>query len=371
MPAGDRRLRPFLYFATNHDWFGYHHFYQGLARQLAASRTVIYVGAPAISWLGFPPRSAVQEVMPRLRVITPGIPRGARFQGLRPARDRRVVRAAVAALGDVGYDVSDCLVWTFTTDAWPLMGLKGTPSVYWTGDEVTDPMEARILTRTNHVFAVSPAAADEKRKVVGSRVRRMPMATDPLPYETAAASGRIPDDLARLPRPIFGYGGAISDRVDWDLVYGLARRTNGSVVFVGPPTDEVGRAHSESPGAPNVHFLGHRDLSEAPNYVAAFDVGLIPYRLSDFNLGANPTKAYDYLASGIPVVATALPALAEISPPVILASHPDSFVTAALEQAATDAASERARRQEVARAHSYEALVRQIDEVLGEDALLP
>ena len=43
-----------------------------------------------------------------------------------------------------------------------------------------------------------------------------------------------------------------------------------------------------------------------PRYVKAFDVGLVPYRLSDYTANVYPTKLNEYLAMGTPVVATDL-----------------------------------------------------------------
>ena len=43
-----------------------------------------------------------------------------------------------------------------------------------------------------------------------------------------------------------------------------------------------------------------------PAYVKAFDVGLVPYQLTDYTANVYPTKLNEYLAMGMPVVATDL-----------------------------------------------------------------
>ena len=50
-----------------------------------------------------------------------------------------------------------------------------------------------------------------------------------------------------------------------------------------------------------------RQHDELPRYVKAFDVGIVPYRLTEYTANVYPTKLNEYLAMGIPVVATDLP----------------------------------------------------------------
>ena len=60
---------------------------------------------------------------------------------------------------------------------------------------------------------------------------------------------------------------------------------------------------------PNVHLLGPRAHAELPAVLRGADVGLIPYAVSELTASIFPMKVYEYLAAGLPVVATRLPAL--------------------------------------------------------------
>lgn len=362
-----RGQRPVVYFSTTHDWHSYDHFYQGLARSFATSRPVLYVGS--VTTLQADELAQVSENIWSLNVR---VPSGAGRYVLRPLRDRLLARAVRRSIADLKW-TSPPMVWTFTTDAAPY--IRQTPaatSVYWTGDEVLDKFEPALLRAVQHVFTVSPLATEQKRRLIDpERVTQMPIATDPAPYEAAVRRGDAPADLAALPRPWFGYGGSINHRTDWDLMRELARRTCGSVVVVGPAINDEGRRQVVSPeNPPNLIFLGHRDADVAPNYIAAFDVGLIPYALIPFNLGSNPVKTYDYLAAGRPVVATDLPALHPLAPHVAIAKDEDEFIRMALDAAAAPM-SGATQRQALAREYSYDALVARIDEVLGVAALVP
>ena len=52
----------------------------------------------------------------------------------------------------------------------------------------------------------------------------------------------------------------------------------------------------------------------------------MPYTDAAFNLASFPLKVFDYLASGVPVVSSPLPALRELVPCVRLAEGVDAFV---------------------------------------------
>jgi len=66
-------------------------------------------------------------------------------------------------------------------------------------------------------------------------------------------------------------------------------------------------------------------------YVAACQVCLMPYKLNEWTAHINPLKLYEYLATGRPVVSTAIPAVArfqgaEAGPLVRVAADGASFV---------------------------------------------
>jgi glycosyltransferase involved in cell wall biosynthesis len=113
----------------------------------------------------------------------------------------------------------------------------------------------------------------------------------------------LPADVAHLPNPIYGYIGVVDERIDYDLLAALADGTSGSVVMVGPWT-KVNRA--TFPQRENLHWLGGRNYSELPNYLKAFNVCMIPFALNKATEFINPTKALEYMATGRPIVSTAV-----------------------------------------------------------------
>ena len=94
-----------------------------------------------------------------------------------------------------------------------------------------------------------------------------------------------------------------------------------SFVFIGPVTTDISRLK----GKKNIHFLGSRPYEFIPNYLKAFSVGTIPFVLDGVTLKVSPIKFYEYLASGIPIVSTALPDLKDFGQFVSLVDNKEDF----------------------------------------------
>ncbi len=118
-------------------------------------------------------------------------------------------------------------------------------------------------------------------------------------------SGRVlPADIASIKRPLIGYVGGVHKVVDFELVEKIAvTHADKSLVFVGPLQADVGSLTRYS----NVHFLGQRKYEQLPDYIASFDLCIIPYLLNEYSRNVYPTKLNEYLAMGKPVVSTRLP----------------------------------------------------------------
>jgi hypothetical protein len=109
---------------------------------------------------------------------------------------------------------------------------------------------------------------------------------------------------------------------------------------------------------------------ELPRYVAGFDVGVMPYDLFDEkNLHCVPLKLFDYFYAGLPVASTPVLSLPEFGDLIYFGDTPAAF-TRAVEMALAEPATspKRARRKEIARAHSTKALGERLDEVLDFSA---
>jgi glycosyltransferase involved in cell wall biosynthesis len=61
-----------------------------------------------------------------------------------------------------------------------------------------------------------------------------------------------------------------------------------------------------------VRFHGYKPLDAIPALIAAADLGLVPQRRSSFTTLNYPTKAFEYIALGVPVLMTRTPSLEEL-----------------------------------------------------------
>jgi len=294
-----------------------------VALQLARRMPVLWVD-PAISFLTplLDPaargalrdqrlRAAAPNIMRLSLVTVPGVTRpGLRDVAARQAR--RAVRRAVAQIGarvrctivaglEDMLDVvpSDRRVFYGTDDYVAGARLMGTDSGW------LQARELRQLQRADTVIAVSPVLAQQWSSTRPDVVM-IPNGCDAEHY--ADVDDAPPAGDLRLPAPIAGFVGHLSERIDLAMLEAVAA-TGVSLLLVGPrqPTFEIAKLDALLALA-NVQWVGPKPFSELPSYLRAIDVGLTPYRQSDFNRASFPLKTLEYLAAGRPAVVSDLPA---------------------------------------------------------------
>ena len=121
-----------------------------------------------------------------------------------------------------------------------------------------------------------------------------------------------PLSLVPLQRPRLLFMGAIDAyKLDLTLLHQLAVRNPGwSLVLIGPvgecdPSTDI----SDLEACPNVQFIGPINYDALPSWLAHADLGLLPLQVNGYTRHMFPMKFFEYLSSGLPVVATAIPAL--------------------------------------------------------------
>ena len=157
-----------------------------------------------------------------------------------------------------------------------------------------------ILARANLVLTASQLLYDKYKEQYKEKTFLCRNGVD---YEHFSQPQPFPPELKSLKRPIIGYHGALAPWLDWELVEGLAiENPEYSYVFIGPPYEM-----SSFPQADNLHYLSYKPYNRLPGFVQGFDVGIIPFKLTEMTLHSCPIKMYEYLACGLPVVSTDLP----------------------------------------------------------------
>ena len=226
------------------------------------------------------------------------------------------------------------------------------------------PPRARFAARADLVLASAPALA-ERLRTISRNVLDAPNVADTELFARAlepSPPARLDPGMAALPAPRIVFTGAIvAIKLDIPLLVELARlRPSWSFALVGPVgPGEPGADVSPLAAEPNIHLLGHRVYRELPDVLRAADAGLIPYARNELTASIFPMKVYEYLAAGLPVLATPLPALAGVAD---VASAPDARGIAVLldEALAGDSATRRAERSRAAASSSWERRLEEI-----------
>ncbi|WP_300435350.1 glycosyltransferase [Christiangramia sp.] len=123
-------------------------------------------------------------------------------------------------------------------------------------------------------------------------------------FEKARYHLSLPEDLKHIPSLIVGYCGVIDERIDMDLLQNTALLLPGvSFVMIGPlaKIDD-----SELARAPNIFYLGMKSYESLPQYLAAFNIAMMPFALNDSTKYISPTKTLEYMAAGKPIISTAI-----------------------------------------------------------------
>ncbi|RME81441.1 MAG: glycosyltransferase family 1 protein [Caldilineae bacterium] len=232
--------------------------------------------------------------------------------------------------------------------------------------------EADVIRHADLVFVTSPALYESKR-ALHPNIYLVPNGVDYELFSRPSAPGILPPDLADVPAPRLCYSGVINEKMDLALLLALARsHPHWHFVFVGPVALRNGLEQlRELQRLSNTHFLGRKPVEQLPNYMHASHVCLIPYRRIEWTRNISPLKLYEYLATGVPIVSTAIPAVQEFSQMVWVASTPEEFAQAIDQALAANTPERNRRQQELAREHTWDRRVETISAIVAEHLAAP
>ena len=168
--------------------------------------------------------------------------------------------------------------------------------------------------------------------------------------------------------PLAGLVGQVNERLDLALLEAVVAAGVG-LRIVGPhrARDAVFTERFERLVAhPRVDWRGAVPAHEVAGHLAQIAVGLTPYTPSAFNRASSPLKTLEYLAAGVPVVSSDLPASRWLATSdVTVCSDPEGFAAAVQQSVARrgdDSAD--ARRRRFAQDHSWARRARQMLELI-------
>lgn len=316
---------------------------QHLMTRCAADRRVFFVEEPIYGETS--PRMDLQR-SGGVTVAVPHLPHGADADALRQLLDE-LIRAE---------DIRRYVLWYYTPMALAFTGhLTPEAVVYDCMDELSAfahaPAELKLreaeLLRRAHVMFTGGQSLYEAKRHAHPNVHPFPSSVDVEHFARARRINADPPGQGGIPRPRLGFFGVIDERMDIELIDGVARsRPDWHLVLVGPV---VKIDPASLPQHRNIHYLGSKTYQELPEYIAGWDVALLPFARNEATRYISPTKTPEYLAAGKPVVSTSI---RDVVRPyahqglVRIADTVDEFVPAC-EAALNEDAAERLRKADV------------------------
>jgi len=237
------------------------------------------------------------------------------------------------------HNISDYILWYYTPMAvaftWHLEPLA---IVYDCMDELSafkfappglKQREAELLSCADVVFTSGYSLYEAKRHL-HPNIHPFPNGVDPEHFREARNKIADPDDQAGIGRPRLGFYGVIDERLDQELLAGVAdARPDWRLLMIGPV---VKIDPAELPRRPNIHYLGRKDYKDLPAYLSGWDIAMAPFARNESTRYISPIKTLEYLAAGVPTIFTSI---CDVAHPygqqglVKIADTPAEFVAAA------------------------------------------
>lgn len=264
-------------------------------------------------------------------IATPQLP-----EGLTEAQQDVALRGLLDKLALS--DNSEVVRWYYTPMMLPFSRhLKAKAVVYDCMDELSAfrfappallQRETELLEEADLVFTGGKSLFEAKRGRHDS-VYCFPSSVDVDHFKAAREHSVDPSDQAGTGFPRLGYYGVIDERIDLDLLSQIANtRPDWNFVMVGPV---VKISEDELPKQTNIHWLGSKSYDELPQYLAGWEVALMPFAMNESTRFISPTKTPEYLAGGKVVVSTPITDVEAgygKCPRVCIAETPEGFIAA-------------------------------------------
>jgi UDP-galactopyranose mutase len=210
------------------------------------------------------------------------------------------------------YNISDYLLWYLTPMAIEFSSdLKPKGVVYDSMDELSmfKGAHPNILPNENKLFKIADVVFTggyslyEYKKHRHHNIHPIPSSIDQNHFNSGSGNPD-PSDQAKIPHPRVGFFGVLDERMDIELVNGLAlKMPDIHFIMIGPV---VKIDPSLLPKHKNIHYLGQKSYEELPSYLAHWDVATLPFAKNDSTRFISPTKIPEYLAAGKQVVSTSI-----------------------------------------------------------------
>jgi UDP-galactopyranose mutase len=254
-----------------------------------------------------PAELEITPVADNLYIVVPKLPHGIADDAV-PSTQRVLLDRLLN-----GFDISNYIAWYYTPMALQFTRhLRPNTCVYDCMDQLAnfkfaptemEILEAELMRRAQLIFTGGHSLYEAK-KALHPAVYPFPSSVDVGHFFSSRSSTIEPEDQQSLARPRIGYIGVIDERIDLRLIESIAKSRPGwQVIMIGP----VVKIDAMSlPRLPNIHYLGQKAYDELPNYLAGWDVAIMPFARNEATKYISPTKTPEYLSAGRRVVSTSI-----------------------------------------------------------------
>ena len=295
---------------------------------------ILFFEPPGPDW-----RRPGRKLRPNLTVYTlPQLPEvEERHHLLFRRRYRRLARFIIGCMERRRF--REPVLWTDTPESVHLLDLLPHRAlVYDCGrawSELPVRWESDLALAADVIFAASPGLADALSPC-NDNIALIPNGANYPMF--ARESLECPPELRDLTGPVLGYVGTLWRDLDLAPALLCAQyMPRCTFVFLGRRESSPAlRALAE---LPNVRLVGPCPPVDVPDYLAQFDVCMSFPRLRRPEDDVVPTRIYEYLSAGKPVVAVYPVELVEPFPDVIYAAHTAQEFTRLCRQALSEAGS--------------------------------
>ncbi|MEW5895890.1 MAG: glycosyltransferase family 9 protein [Candidatus Omnitrophota bacterium] len=262
---------------------------------------------------------------------------------------------------------NDPVVMTMLPQSQPIIeALNFEKIVYYAIDEMTAfggtlaedkvrirQQEEKLVKKSTMVLAVSLRLLN-RIKNLHPNTHLLPNAVDPHHYSPLRLERLSPHPcLPSKTGPFITFIGQLDERMDQSIVRKMAgSHPDWTIILAGRIKDGVDFSFLKK--FSNIIFTGYLHYSELPSILKQTDVCIIPYHRDELTLSSSPVKAYEYLASGRPVVSTLLDGLAECRDVIKMATTHEEFLALVESALKDDTEDERLKRLAKAKENSWE-----------------
>jgi UDP-galactopyranose mutase len=317
---------------------------QHLISRLAAHYQVFFIEEPIFS-VGTP-RWEISNVSANLRVCRPHTPVAA--AGFHD--DQLPSMQALMEQLMEEFAVQRPVAWFYTPMALPLLsGLNADIVVYDCMDELSAFKNAprqlvqreHALLKAAHLVFTGGSSLFLAKRDRHPAVYCFPSSVDRNHFARAVDTAAEWPAQRSISRPRLGFFGVIDERLDLRLIDQLAlSHPEWQIIMVGPVA-KIDAA--DLPRRANLRYFGQQPYGALPQFLAGWDVCLLPFAINESTRFISPTKTLEYMAAAKPIVSTPVIDVAERYGEIVRIGAGEGFIVQC-ERALEESVDERNRR---------------------------